>query len=90
MTTLDLYCPTCRKVTRNNVFPNDMVPMSNGLREWGLYCNCGTSYSCAVGMKYDNAVKSALLDAYEASKMFWTDKERCNDEMRAAEEGGAE
>lgn len=76
MITLDLYCPTCRKVTRHKAFPNDMVPMPHGLRVWGLYCDCGTSYTCSAGMKYDNAVESALLDAYEASKMFWTDKER--------------
>ena len=87
MTTLELYCPTCKKVTRHHVLPDDRIVLPGGLRIWTLSCGCGTVYKCTAGMKYDDSVKSKLLGARESCKMFWTDEERklCPEEQTKAE-----
>ena len=40
-----------------------------------LRCDCGIVYKCSDGFKFDDQVKSKLLDARERSKMFWTEDE---------------
>lgn len=75
MTTFELWCPQCRKVTRHTVLPDDRIPLRGGLRAWALTCGCGVFYKCTAGMKYDDTVKSKLIEAREACKMFWTEEE---------------
>lgn len=87
MTTFELWCPQCRKVTTHRVFPLDHIPMPTGQRLWALRCDCGVVYKCSAGNKFDDDAKSKLLDARETSKMFWTDEELrlCPEEQTKAE-----
>jgi len=87
MTTFNLWCPNCRKVTTHKVFPDDTIPLPDNRRVWMLRCDCGIVYKCSAGFKFDDQVKSMLLDARERSKMFWTEEELklCPEEQTKAE-----
>lgn len=87
MTTFDLWCPRCRKVTTHKVLPDDTIPLPDNRKVWMLRCDCGVAYKCIDGSKLDDQVKSKLLDARERNKMFWTEEVRkiCPEEQTKAE-----